>query len=127
MKTKSVNLLYIAITAIIFIVGLYFLVWERYSMGDIDAAGAYVCMVSMISCIVPLTTKNIAFAKKLTLGICAATILSLFFLWFNDDFSLTYEGLHVFIMMPAIAIVFTGFYFSLKKKQKQQARNNETK
>lgn len=125
MNTKITNILLIIVTAIIFIVGIYLTAWERYSAGDIDAAGAYVCMVSMITLFVALSIKNIPFAKKLTLGIATAAILSLFFLWFEDDFSLTYEGLHVFIMMPAVVAIFAGFYFYMNKKQKQQVTSSE--
>ena len=118
-KPSKANYLTAVFAAILFIVGTYYFAWERYDVRDMDAAGAYVCMVSMLCCIIVFSTKNLAFAKKVLLGIGAANILSLFFLWLEDDLSLTYEGLHVFIMMLAMAPIYLGFYFWMTKKEKE--------
>ena len=117
------NYLTLAIAAIVFFVGIYFFAWEPYSEGDMDASGAYVCLVSIISCIVALSSKTIAFARKLLLGIGIANILLLFYIWMNDGFSLTYEGLHVFIMMLCMVAVYIGFYLWLIKKEKEEAED----
>ncbi len=122
MKTKITYFLLALATAVIFAAGAYFFVWDSYCVGDMDAAGAYVGLFSMLSFIIPLSVKNIAFIKNVALGIGITTIALLFLLWYKTNFSLTYEGLHIFIMMLAMPVVHIGLYFSLKRKLKKNRK-----
>lgn len=127
MKTATANYLSVVVAFILLVTGLFYFAWERYSEGDIDATGAYVCMVSMIACIAPISIKDISFARKVVIGIGIVNIILLFILWCEEGFSLIGDGLHVFIMMPAIAIVYVGLYVSMIKKGKKLLRDKEMK
>lgn len=118
---RIANYLTLAIVAIVFIAGIYFFAWESYYERDMNASGAYVCFVSMISCIVAFSNKNIAFVKKLLLGIGGANILLLLYLWMQEDFCLTSDGLHIFIIMLCMILIYVGFYLWLVKKEKKEA------
>ena len=117
-KISKQGYLTIILVVVLFIIGVYFFAGERYRVNDMDASGAYVCMVSMLCCLIVFSNKEIALSRKLLIGVGIANVLLLLFLWIEKDFSLTYEGRHVFIMMLVMAFIYSGFYLWIKKKER---------
>jgi len=124
MKTK-INYLLLTIIILLFAIGLYFYVWERYDCRDYDAAGAYACAVSMLCYPIALCIKNISFLKKVLIGIGIANILVLLFLIIDCGYS--NERMNLIIITLVIAAIHVGLYFWAKKRMlaKKGEQNNQ--
>ena len=126
MRTTKINYLFLAIIILLFAIGLYHYAWERYDCGDYDAAGAYVCMVSMLCYIIALSIKDISFSKKVRIGIGVANILVLSFLIIDCGYS--NERTNLILITLFIAAVHVGFYIWAAKKErlaKKGEQNNQ--
>ena len=125
MKKTKTNYLFLAIIILLFAIGLYHYAWEKYDCGDCDAAGAYVCMVSMLCSLITLGIKDISFSRKVRIGIGVANILVLSFLIINCTSS--YERTNLISITLFVACAHIAIFISCEKqaRKKEREQNNQ--
>lgn len=135
MGDKMQNYLITALAFIAFILCFIFLANEPLSEGDCDASAAYVCFASIVSFMISLRISYFPILKKVVIALAVLTFIVLIYVYIESlgvlidlegnksinwsDFA-GYESGNILVMIPAMILIYFGFYKYICKKEKQE-------